>query len=253
MPAKKQPVDTTKTPKTTTEPKVSKAKVTKATRKEVHAASVEETVLTPVETPIVEANTSVTNSPGNMSVHQPSVVEASSTVKKPARRAGRTLLVKSVDGTVSDNQFSFLAGLESVTGTKSNASFFLQFDTVDNAVKAFRQLRTENSNYRMKFSYYRVFFTINGLTETTDYNQIKQSMSNYVESNSGSQVLYSKFYRKDGKFIGCGDLTVDTLQGMNTLLSKEAGFKEFTFETFNGTFYRFNNRREKTDGVPTTA
>lgn len=226
MPAKKHTVTTT-----STESNVSNTNVTKS-------KNTQEVTTTPAETQVNQSE---------------SYVEANATVKKPARRAGRTLIVKSLNGTISENQFSFLTGLESVTGTKSNASYFLQFNTVNNAVNAFRQLRTENSSYRMKFSYYRVFFTINGLTESTDYNHIKQTMSDYVEANTSSHVIYSKFYRKDGKFIGCGDLTVDTLQGMNTLLTKESGFKEFSFGGFTGTFYRFNNRQEKTNGASTTA
>jgi hypothetical protein len=163
--------------------------------------------------------------------------------KKTVRKAGRTLLVKSVSGSsLTPGNFDSLVGLVSKSQTKSDSSIFLTFDTVQNALSAFRKLRTDSTDYRVKFSYYRLFFTMNGLTESTDYNQVKTDMVNYVNSNAKTNVLYCKFYRKDSKFVGCGDLTVDTLEGMNALLSKEGGLKEYGFGPYSGTFYRYNKK-----------
>lgn len=72
---------------------------------------------------------------------------------------------------------------------------------------------------------------------------IKQNeFMDYVGNQVQSSVLYCKFYRKDNKFIGCGDFTLDTLTGMNTLLDKDSGKNEYSFGSFKGTFYRFNKK-----------
>ena len=170
--------------------------------------------------------------------------------KKSVRKAGCTILVKSasgstIDGTVFDN----LEGLINKAETKSTNSFFLTFNTISNAVNAFHKLRTDSS-YRIKFSYYRIFFTIDGITNSTDYNQVKTDMMNYVSKQTGSSVLYCKFYRKDNKFIGCGDLTIDTLTGMNTLIAKENNNNEYSFGSFKGAFYRYNSKKEKNNEQP---
>jgi hypothetical protein len=167
--------------------------------------------------------------------------------RKSVKKAGRTLLVKSasssaIDGTVFDS----LEGLTDKAETKSTNSFFLTFDNVGNAVNAFRKLRADSNTYRVKFSYYRIFFTMDGLTDSTDYNQVKKELTDYVSKHTSSNVLYCKFYRKDSKFLGCGDFTIDTLTGMNTLLSKDGGNKEYSFGSFKGTFYRYNGKKGKT-------
>lgn len=159
-----------------------------------------------------------------------------------SRKAGRTLLLKNPNGTTVN--YDTLEGLQHKSETKTTNSVFLTFDTVENSLKAYKQLRAEQSDTRVKFSYYRVFFTIEGLTDTTDYATVKQDLTSWVESKASTSMLYCKFYRKDSKYLGCGDFTVDTLSGMNTLLSRDGGLKEFSFGTFKGTFYRFNNTKK---------
>jgi len=159
------------------------------------------------------------------------------------RKAGRTLLLKNPNGT--NVSYDTLEGLQHKSETKTTNSVFLTFDTVENSLKAYNQLRTEQSDTRVKFSYYRLFFTIEGLTDTTDYATVKQELTKWVESKTSTNMLYCKLYRKDSKYIGCGDFTVDTLNGMNTLLNKEDGLKEFSFGSFKGTFYRFNNTKKE--------
>jgi hypothetical protein len=166
------------------------------------------------------------------------------TKSSQVRKAGRTLLLKNPSGTTVS--YDTLEGLQHKSETKTTNSIFLTFDTVENSLKAYKQLRTEHSDTRVKFSYYRVFFTIEGLTDTTDYATVKQDLTSWVESRASTNMLYCKFYRKDSKYIGCGDFTVDTLSGMNTLLSKDGGLKEFSFGQFKGTFYRFNNTKKDT-------
>lgn len=168
--------------------------------------------------------------------------------KKPVRKAGRTLLVKSVSGNaINSSVFEGLEGLKNKSETKSTSSYFLTFDTVLNAINAYRKLRSESSDYRVKYSYYRIFFTMNGLTESSDYNQVKKDLVEWVDKNTGASVLFCKLYRQETKYLGCGDFTIDTLDGMNTLLSKEGGFKEFTIGSLSGTFYRYNGKKDKSE------
>lgn len=182
-------------------------------------------------------------------------VSSNESSKKPVRKAGRTLLVKSATGsTIDGTAFDSLDGLTNKSETKSTNSFFLTFDNVSNAVNAFHKLRTLGSEvptYRVKFSYYRIFFTMDGLTDSTDYNQVKKELTEWVANQTSSSVLYCKFYRKDNKYLGCGDFTIDTLSGMNTLLSKDGGLKDYSFGSYKGTFYRFNGKKVKTENVAT--
>lgn len=151
-------------------------------------------------------------------------------------KVGRTLLVKaSQNNNLEESDFNAFDGLLSKFKTKSDNSYFLTFNTLDNAQKAYSVLN-KNAQLRVKYSYYRTFFTMKGLTPESDYNQVKKELSDYVKTKSGCDVLYCKFYRKDNNYIGCGDLTVDTLEGMNSLLNNE-----FSFSSYSGTFYRYNN------------
>jgi hypothetical protein len=163
---------------------------------------------------------------------------------KTVRKSGRTLLVKTADNTFNDKLLVNLTGFLNKSESKASNSYFLTFDTVTNAESAYNKLKS-TTDYRVKYSYYRVFFTMNGLTDTTDYNTVKKDLVDYVSNHSKTNVLYCKFYRKDNKYLGCGDLTVDTLESLNTLLSKENGSNEYTLGNFTGNFYRFNNKKEK--------
>ena len=166
---------------------------------------------------------------------------------KPTQKAGRTLLLKSFNGTnVDSTVLEQLTGLVSTTQTKTSQSYFLTFDTIDNAFDALKTLRSASPDYKVKFSYYRSFFTISGLNSSDDYNQVKEDFKKYISENTGANVLFCKFYQKNNEYIGCGDLTVDTLESMNKLLSKEDGIKEYSFGSFKGTFYRYN-KKEKDD------
>lgn len=169
--------------------------------------------------------------------------------KKIYRKAGKTVLIKSVSGTnINESFFNNLEGITNKSETKSNSSVFLTFDTIDNALKVVKDIKyNHNKDYIAKFSYYQIYFTINELNEDCDYNDIKKHFSEYIESKTNSNVLYCKFYRKDNKYIGCGDFTIDTLEGMNNLLNKELGNKEYSFNIndnkYNGVFYRYNSKK----------
>lgn len=225
---------TTKTAKTTGKTTTSKTTTSKTTSKTT------KNVETPKKEPVVATVETV--------VSDKVQTQTDEKQKKSVRKAGRTILVKSVSGASIDASiFNQLTGMVSSSETKSSSSYFLTFDNVTNAVNAFRKLRTDSTDFKVKFSYYRVFFTINGLTDSSDYNQVKQSITDYITDKTTSSVLYCKLYRKDDKYLGCGDFTIDTIDGMNTLLAKEGGLKEFTIGQLTGTFYRYNGKKDKSD------
>jgi hypothetical protein len=166
--------------------------------------------------------------------------------RKSVRKPGRTILVKSSDNSSIDGTlFDAFEGLVNKAETKSSTSLFLTFDNINNTVKAYNKLRSEFSMFHIRFSYYRIFFTMEGLTDSTDYNLVKKQLMDYVTEQTSANVLYCRLYRKDDKFLGCGDFTVDTLNSMNMLLSREGNLKEYTLGPLKGTFYRYNNNKNK--------
>lgn len=160
--------------------------------------------------------------------------------KNVVRKTGRTLLVSPSNGSyLNDDTFSKLEGLTASHSTK-NGSYFLTFENVTNALESFHSLRQEHPELRVKFARYQIFFTISGLTDSYDYSTVKHNMCNFIEKETGTTVLYFKLYRKGEKYIGCGDLTVDTKDTMDKLLNKEGPLKNYTIGELSGSFYRYN-------------
>jgi hypothetical protein len=164
--------------------------------------------------------------------------------KKMVRKAGRTLLVSSSNN-MSKNEtiFSKLTGLTTNHSTE-NGSFFLTFNTVQNALDSFNYLRQNYSEVRVKFARYQIFFTISGLNSSSDYSIVKQNITNFVEKEADANVLYFKLYRKGDKYLGCGDFTIDTKDAMDKLLKKEGSLKNYTIGDLTGTFYRYNKTKQ---------
>jgi len=173
--------------------------------------------------------------------------------KKFARKAGKTLLIKAKDGcTVKDEWFSSLDGLtkDGVAKTAKTGSYFLTFDDASKSLDALKQIRKDHDKDLMvKFAHYRVFFTMDGLNESIDYNTVKQKHVDFVSEHTGSEVLYYKLYRNKS-YIGCGDLTIDTKEALDKLLSSDHN-KQFDLgDGHVGTFYRYskNGKDKDTDG-----
>jgi hypothetical protein len=164
--------------------------------------------------------------------------------KKMVKKAGRTLLVSSLNNmSKSETIFSKLTGLSTNHSTE-NGSFFLTFNTVQNALDSFYYLRQNYSEIRVKFARYQIFFTISGLTSSSDYSIVKQNITNFVEKEADANVLYFKLYRKGDKYLGCGDFTIDTKDAMDKLLKKEGSLKNYTIGDLSGTFYRYNKTKQ---------
>lgn len=163
--------------------------------------------------------------------------------KKNIRKAGKTILLKVIEGSeIDESWFSDLVGLVSTTKTAKTGSYFLTFDNVGNSLEGLKTLRKKHeSEVLVKFAHYKVFFTMNGLKDESDYNSIKTKHIKFIEDNTDSKVLYYKLYRNKS-YLGCGDVTIDTKSGLDTLLDKEK-FKEYDIgEENNGVFYRYNRK-----------
>jgi hypothetical protein len=172
--------------------------------------------------------------------------------RSPRIKAGRTLLVKPSNGNFNASVFEGLAGLTSKHHTEKSNSHFLTFSTSQEALAALKTIKNKSNNSaRVKFAHYRIFFKMEGLTESSEYNTIKSNHTDMINKVGGG-VLYYRLYRKDNKLIGCGDMTVDTKEVFDKILSEEEnGLKNFKAEGFSGIHYRYkkndNHQQSKTD------
>lgn len=172
--------------------------------------------------------------------------ENSTFQKKP----GRTLLIKQLS--MDDNLtllFGELNGLKSTFKTEKSMSFFLTFDSVQNSTDSYEHLKTFDTQLKVKYAHYRVFFTIKGLEENSDYNTIKNLHTKYIEDNTNGTVLYYKLYRKNNSFLECGDLTVDTKESFDSLMTESSGVRNYTLDNglLTGSHFRYN---KQTQGHP---
>jgi hypothetical protein len=166
---------------------------------------------------------------------------------KQLPKAGRTILVKSKTSDVLDlSKFDNLNGLLNKSEINQHNSLFLTFDTIANAETAFNLISSE---YNVKYSYYKIFFTLSANVDNSNYEEIKNEIMNFIETNTNSSMLYCKFYRKNASYMNCGDLIIDSIEVMNNLISKESKLKQFKLTNMSGTFYRFNNSKYKTPYV----
>lgn len=163
--------------------------------------------------------------------------ESNNMNKKVIRKIGRTIIVK----TNSDFSSKDLSGLKSHTPV-SNGKHFLVFDSLENSKNAFKTLKS-NSSLSVRYAYYRIYFTMSNLDETSDYSTLKKDHIEWLTKTCDANVLFYKLYKKDDKLIGCGDFTIDTKEDMDKLISKE-GIKTYTFGNHTGTFYRYNKKDE---------
>lgn len=162
--------------------------------------------------------------------------------KRFLKKAGRTLVVKTKSGNLEESlmkQLSSLDGLQTHSVSESKV-VFLTFDTLEHSKDAMKVLRKDHGDsLRTKYSHYKVFFKLEGMSVEASYDEVKTLHKQWVETNTNSDVLYYKLYRKDGSFLSCGDLTVDTKEALDMLLSPDK-HKTFTLGSgLSGTFYRY--------------
>lgn len=165
--------------------------------------------------------------------------------KSFVRKAGRTLLVKMLNGEL-DLESMNLEGLINQHLTEKSNSYFLTFDSAPHSLNAMRLIRKQyESNVRVKVAHYRVFFTLENLDETMEYNTVKTQHKDLVQSSTNCNVLYYKLYRKDNKYIGCGDMTLDTKEGLDYLMSSE-GLKTFSLDCgVSGSHFHYRSQKNQ--------
>ena len=166
-----------------------------------------------------------------------------STQTKQLIKPGRTLIVKSKTSQTLDlSSFEGLEGLQSKTEINQHNSVFLVFDSIAHSEQALSIL---SATYNVKFSYYKVFVSLTNNISDDNMDNSRMELEQLVLDNTGSNILFSKFYRKNNSYMNCGYFVVDTIDAMKKLISKESELKQFKTETLSGTFYRFNNTKYK--------
>ena len=174
------------------------------------------------------------------------------TKKRFLRKSGRTLVLKLKDSSFDTKVLDNFAGVQS-HATTQNSAVFVTFDTKENALEALKSLK-KNNKYavNVKFAHYKVFFKLEGLTDDSKYDEVKTLHTNWVETTTGGEVLYYKLYRKNDKYLNCGDLTVDTKEAIDELLSADK-HKSFSLnDTLSGTYYRYNRLNKDSQENQTT-
>jgi hypothetical protein len=166
--------------------------------------------------------------------------------KKIVRKTGRTILINSTEPISTDSLIGMIKSVQTTNGSQ-----FLLFDTIDNSKDAFRMLRQNNSNLKIKFAHYRVFFTMSGLDDNVDYTLLKKEHTEWLTANTDANVLYYKQYKKNNQYLGYGDFTIDTKESLDKLLNKDE-FKNYTFNNYSGTYYRYNKKPEQQQVVYNT-
>jgi hypothetical protein len=187
-------------------------------------------------------SSSQTNSRGNYQQTEQSNRFSRVVVKstQTRRKSSRTLLLKEV----GDREFKY-DGLNNMDKSPQG-NVFLVFDTLENSRKAFKDLRLNKVN--CKYSYYKLFFKSSNLDTSKNYDELKGSFLSLLnEKVPGINVLYFKYYRRNGQFTGSGDFVVDRKVDCDALVTNrtlKSGENEFTF-------YRFRTNRG-TSGQGTT-
>ena len=148
-------------------------------------------------------------------------------IKVSNRKPGRTLLVS--------NEYKDeinLEGLDNIHET-SSGSRFLVFNNTDNARNAYDFLKEKG--VKTKYSYYKVFLRLKDINLDVDYDELKNDLIDLSSKLENVNILYLKFYTKDKKLMGSGDLTVDTKNGLDELVK----MKDVEFKDGSVSFYRF--------------
>ena len=158
-------------------------------------------------------------------------------------RSSRTIWVQSQSKEIDSRVFSGLAQSGLTNHQEHNKGYFLSWDTLENASAGFTTLR--EAGYSPRYKFYKLYFTMSGTNGSEDYGTLKSDFTSHLESTSPVKVQFCKFYRKDGKLMGGGDLSIDTLDGYNDLVSSKSLNKNYKFGNYSGTFYKFNSKNDK--------
>ena len=163
--------------------------------------------------------------------------------KSNSTKPGRTLLIKPT-GTVDLNLLDKLEGMQTKYLTEKSKSYFLTFATAEQSLNALKLVKKQfGTMCKVKFAHYRVYFTITGLLNETDYGVVKTRHTEMVQAQAGCNVLYYRLYRKNNCYLGCGDMTVDTKEGFDRMMDQDV-FKNFSLDNqLSGVHYRYNKTK----------
>ena len=148
------------------------------------------------------------------------------------RKEGRTLLFDSNSiEEVNDD------GIKQMHKTDGGTRFIV-FDTIENARSAYN--KHNDAGAKVKYAYYKIFFRLSEFDLTSaKYDDLKEEVRKFLLILGINNVLYLKFYTQNSVLMGSGDLTVDTKEDMDLLVSNnEADFCEGKIS-----FYRYRVRK----------
>lgn len=164
--------------------------------------------------------------------------------KVKERQPGRTLVVK-VEENFDVSSLKSLNNMKQMNEVKNN-TVFLMFNDVKSATSALTELNNMDG-ISCRYCYYRVFFKLNGLTESSSVEDVKKMHIAWVEKQTGGNVLEYNLYRNRDTFLNCGDLVVDLKSSLDLLLSLD-NFKNYELDgDLKGTYYRFNKRGRRSN------
>jgi len=156
--------------------------------------------------------------------------------KRPKRKEGRTILFDSNSKEeVNDD------GVKNIHKTDGGTRFIV-FDTIENASSAYE--KHKDAGAKVKYAYYKIFFRLSEYDlATAKYDDLKEEVQKFLSIRGINNVLYFKFYTQNGVLMGSGDLTVDTKEDMDLLVSNnESDFCEGKIS-----FYRYRVRKNTQD------
>ncbi|ADO67242.1 hypothetical protein crov209 [Cafeteria roenbergensis virus] len=178
-------------------------------------------------------------------------------IMKPRRKMGKTLLVNSQHNSDTQIDASYfnntnLTGL--VKTTYKDGKFFLLFGDYLQAKDALNKLKKE-FNYFVKFVHYNIFFKCSQLVNETptkdfEHTTFKEAMRKLVQEKTNGHVLYApRLYLTSDKkkYVGCGNITVDTKECEEELLNRDGSLKFSKIgenNRFEVAFYRFRQGRD---------
>lgn len=165
-------------------------------------------------------------------MNQQQAMEQQSTRHEPL--PGRTIYV------ISENEYTkeSFAGINTITEGRTPNSKFIVFDTVENAKIAFGSLMADK--VRANYQKYQLFFKYNNLNQADTFDNIKNMTINKIkEFDTDSNITAFQLKRRNDRYAGWGDCSVDTKEAQDNLLS----VKQLELGSgMEATFSRFQRR-----------
>ena len=125
-----------------------------------------------------------------------------------------------------------------------NATTFLLFDNIDNAIKAYTELQVKQ--IQCKYSYYKSFLRITKDIDNLSLDDIKSLIEISLKKNINDiNIVNIKIYKYKTDFINSGYLLIDNINDFNKILKDVIYLNDEKTEFIK--YYRFNNTDRNTD------